>query len=280
MGNLCFRNNKMKNLILNKIILQQIEKQQLEQIDDEFSFKIIWVNSGTCELIIDLKGTIIREKEFVVLMPENDFLIHSINNGSVSYLSFSVEYLQLEARTFSIDIFKLFIKRTASKIFKIEDDDFGKIEKLKQVLFQFSNKNTFEEQISVNLFNTILLILVNNNHDFVSLPDKYYERIHDFFLLVFEFSKTEKRVTFYSDKLNISSKRLNQILQEFTNKSASYFIHEHLIMEAKKRLVYTDFNINQISEELGFEDVAYFSRFFKRWTTLSPEKYRKKLAQF
>lgn len=280
MGNLCFRNNKMKNLILNKIILQQIEKQQLEQIDDEFSFKIIWVNSGTCELIIDLKSTIIREKEFVVLMPENDFLIHSINNGSVSYLSFSVEYLQLEARTFSIDIFKLFIKRTASKIFKIEDDDFGKIEKLKQVLFQFSNKNTFEEQISVNLFNTILLILVNNNHDFVSLPDKYYERIHDFFLLVFEFSKTEKRVTFYSDKLNISSKRLNQILQEFTNKSASYFIHEHLIMEAKKRLVYTDFNINQISEELGFEDVAYFSRFFKRWTTLSPEKYRKKLAQF
>lgn len=267
----------MKNLIINKIVLQKIEKQ-FEQIDDEFSFKIIWVNSGTCELTIDLKTTIIQEKEFVVLMPENNYVIRSINDGSISYLSFSVEYLQLEARNFSIDIFKLFIKRTASKVIKIDDDAFLKIKDLKEILFQFSNKNTFEKQISVNLFNTILLILVNSNHDFVSLPDKYYERIHDFFLLVFEYSKTEKRVTFYSDKLNISSKRLNQILQEFTNKSASYFIQEHLVMEAKKRLVYTDLNINQISEDLGFEDVAYFSRFFKRWTTLSPEKYRKKLS--
>lgn len=267
----------MKNSINNKIILQQLEKHEVIEFDDDFSFKIFWVNSGSCELTVDSNKIIIKEREFVVIMPENNYSIGSVEEGSISYFSFSVEYLQLEARNFSIDIFKLFIKRIGSKVIKIEEEAFLKIENLKEILFQFSNKNAFEEQISVNLLNTILLILVNSNHNFLSLPDKYYERIHDFFLLVFEYSKSEKRVTFYSDKLNISSKRLNQILQEFTNKSASYFIHEHLIMEAKKRLIYSNSNINQISEDLGFEDVAYFSRFFKKWTTFSPEKYRKNL---
>lgn len=268
----------MKNLIINKIAIQQNQKQGRVSFEDEFSFKIVWVSSGSCEILIDTKTIILEAREFAVFLPENNFSIHISDQGIISQLSFTVDYLQLEARDFSIDIFKLFIKRAGSGKLKIEENSFLKIEKLKEFLFEFSNKNSFEVQISINLLNTLLLILVNCNHELISFSDKYYERIHDFFLLIFEFSKTKKRVSFYSERLNISLKRLNQILQEFTNKSASYFIQEHLVMEAKKRLNYSDLNINQISEELGFEDVAYFSRFFKRWTKFSPEKYRKKNA--
>lgn len=267
---------QMRNLIVDKIVLQQIDKESFVDVFDGFSFKVIWVNSGNCELFVDAKRVVMSDGDCVVLMPEHQFAIQAIPTGSISYLSFSVDYLQLEARNFSIDIFKLFIKRIGNEIIRIDTASFLNIGKLKELLFSFNGNSKLEQEVSINLFNSILLILVNANHDFVSLPDKYYERIHDFFLLVFENSKKEKRVTFYADQLNISSKRLNQILQEFTNKSASYFIQEHLIMEAKRRLNYGDMNINQIADELGFDDVAYFSRFFKKWTALSPEKYRKK----
>ncbi|NMW30416.1 helix-turn-helix domain-containing protein, partial [Escherichia fergusonii] len=51
-------------------------------------------------------------------------------------------------------------------------------------------------------------------------------------------------------------------------------LHERLILEAKRCLQYTQMTISQIADYLGFSDVAYFSRFFKRHTLLSPKAYR------
>lgn len=269
----------MKNLVPNKILIEEIENGSSLEISSLFSFKIVWANQKDCLLLVNDKSLILKKGEFIILMPENNIKISPTNKGTITYLSFSIDYLQLDAHAFSIDIFKLFIKRIGNNIIKINEESFYNIEILKSLLFKYKNSNTFETEISLNLFNSIILILVNNNHDFVSLPDKYYHRIHDFFLLVFDKSKSEKRVSYYAEKLNISSKRLNQILNEFTNKSASYFIQEHLIMEAKRRLLYSNMNINEIAEELGFDDVGYFSRFFKRWEQTSPERFRKKILQ-
>ena len=49
---------------------------------------------------------------------------------------------------------------------------------------------------------------------------------------------------------------------------------EGIVVEAKRSLVYSDMSISQIAYWLGFQDPAYFTRFFTRMCSESPTRYR------
>jgi AraC-like DNA-binding protein len=51
-------------------------------------------------------------------------------------------------------------------------------------------------------------------------------------------------------------------------------IHERVIAAAKRLVYYTDKSIKEVADELGFEDLAHFSKFFKNVTTKSPSELR------
>lgn len=86
--------------------------------------------------------------------------------------------------------------------------------------------------------------------------------------------KTEKLVAFYADRLNISANYLNILCKRYFNASATALIHERLILEAKRILLTTEKPIKVIAFDLGFYDVAYFSKFFKKQTQITPHAFR------
>ena len=67
--------------------------------------------------------------------------------------------------------------------------------------------------------------------------------------------------------------------KQHLEKTVGDMISERIITQAKHELYLSDKPIKQIAIELGFHDVAYFSRFFKLRTTVSPEMYRKSLRE-
>lgn len=81
-------------------------------------------------------------------------------------------------------------------------------------------------------------------------------------------------LTEYAHRIGLSVNYLNQLCREFHHCSALNVLHQRLILEAKRSLQYTSMTINQISDYLGFSDVTYFSRFFKKHLMLSPKAYR------
>ena len=80
---------------------------------------------------------------------------------------------------------------------------------------------------------------------------------------------------FYAKKLKISLKVLNHAVKEYTGIPCGEYIRSKTVIEAKRLLCYTGMNSNEIAATLGFEDAAYFSRFFKRETGLTPILFRK-----
>ncbi len=78
----------------------------------------------------------------------------------------------------------------------------------------------------------------------------------------------------YAAKLGLSTQRLNRLVRSQRHCSALTLVHERLIREACRRLLYVAAPAASISLDLGFEDPAYFSRFFKRHTGLSPQQWR------
>lgn len=86
---------------------------------------------------------------------------------------------------------------------------------------------------------------------------------------------TLRKPTDYADALNISTKHLNRIVNEEVNKSTSQLINERIVLEAKRHLIHSFSSMEEISQELGFEDASYFSRFFKKNTGLTPSDFAK-----
>lgn len=77
--------------------------------------------------------------------------------------------------------------------------------------------------------------------------------------------------------MNLSPYQLNEITKATIGKTASELINEHIILEAKRYLLATPNQIKDIADHLGYEDVSYFIRFFKKHTGYSPEAFRHNL---
>jgi AraC family transcriptional regulator, transcriptional activator of pobA len=78
-----------------------------------------------------------------------------------------------------------------------------------------------------------------------------------------------------SAQLNIHANYLTNIVKSETNKSASDWIKERTIGEAKAMLSNSNRSISEIAAALGFTDSTHFAKFFKKITTNSPTEYRK-----
>lgn len=76
--------------------------------------------------------------------------------------------------------------------------------------------------------------------------------------------------------LGVSEDGLNREVKRCTGLSAGAFLRSKTILEAKRLLVYLNLPANSVGEKLGFFDAAYFSRFFKRETGISPSEFRQK----
>lgn len=78
----------------------------------------------------------------------------------------------------------------------------------------------------------------------------------------------------YAEMLFISPNHLNALTQSLAGMSAGDLIRERVLLEAKRLLVNSDLLIGQIADRLNFEDNAYFTRFFKKSTGVTPEMFR------
>jgi AraC family transcriptional activator of pobA len=68
----------------------------------------------------------------------------------------------------------------------------------------------------------------------------------------------------YAARLHVSTSYLNEAVKGETGLPCSHWIKQEILMEAKRLLCYSDLNVKEISDELGYTDPAYFSRFFRR----------------
>ena len=107
-----------------------------------------------------------------------------------------------------------------------------------------------------------------------SLRDERIDIFRKFNLLVEGNYFKEHSVQFYADALHKSPKTLANTFLLYNRKTPQQMIQERIIIEAKRLLGYTDKPVKQVTYELGFEDPAYFSNFFKRHTGVSPADFR------
>ncbi|WP_430814735.1 AraC family transcriptional regulator [Carboxylicivirga sp. RSCT41] len=83
-----------------------------------------------------------------------------------------------------------------------------------------------------------------------------------------------KKVHEYAEVLNTTPQNINHICQKELKVSASEVINKQLVLEAKRYILHTDYNMNEIAEFLHFSDSSNFVKFFKKHVGLTPKQYR------
>lgn len=78
----------------------------------------------------------------------------------------------------------------------------------------------------------------------------------------------------YARQLQVSESRLRSACLRTTGEPPIHLLHARMLLEAKRQLYYTGRPVSEIAYEMGFDDPAYFTRFFSRRVGVSPRAFR------
>jgi AraC family transcriptional activator of pobA len=81
-------------------------------------------------------------------------------------------------------------------------------------------------------------------------------------------------VSWHAQALGITPGQLTRLSHELLGLSAQAVINARVVHEAQRELIYSSLSVKQIAAVLGFEDEAYFGRFFKKHTGHRPTEFR------
>ena len=86
--------------------------------------------------------------------------------------------------------------------------------------------------------------------------------------------RRERSVAYYAGQLCVTAKHLTVAVREVSGRTASQWIEEFVVLEAKVMLRSTDLTIQEISVRLHFANQSFFGKYFHRVAGLSPKEYR------
>ncbi|MFK8050452.1 MAG: helix-turn-helix domain-containing protein [Halioglobus sp.] len=130
-------------------------------------------------------------------------------------------------------------------------------------------------QLLINLFLITIKRQIDHQSMDTSIAEPHLKTVDALRRLIEKHFKEQWQVTQYAHALNISTSTLNRMCHESLGAGAKSIILWRVVVEAKRRLTYTQQPLDQIAYYLGFKDPAYFSRLFKKSENISPSEYRK-----
>lgn len=241
---------------------------------DFFFVLILQKGKGVHE--IDFTSYEVHNNSVFILRPGQVHRLE-LKAGSTGFLmEFDLAFYQPQ-KTISEQRWK---KVTSKNYCKTEADHFARLHSfLSTILHEFTAKEEgYVEAIKANLdLFFIEYIRQSNDPTKIDKPENAYtqERFEELNRLLETNISQMKSVAEYADLLNLSSYQLNAITKASVGKTVSDLINGQIILEAKRYLLATANQVKDIADQLGYEDISYFIRFFKKHTGYSPEAFRK-----
>jgi AraC-like DNA-binding protein len=283
----------MKNIPIRQL------SSTLQELSSNERFKIRRVEDilGGADLVHDLH----RHDFFFILAlkiglgkHEIDFTTYNVLDNSVFFIRpGQVHQLELKAGCtgylveFNAEFYHPKDKTSNQRLRKASNKNYCELEinrfnKLQTILSSMLDEYTGKEEgfqdvikSSLDIFFIEFVRQSPNPNDLSTATNSYtQERFEEFLELLYKHIATHKKVSQYTDLMNLSPYQLNEITKSSVGKTASDVINEHIILEAKRHLLATPNQVKDIADQLGYEDPSYFIRFFKKYIGQSPEAFR------
>ncbi len=267
--------NTFENFSIRDVDELMSGKDLIQEIHRHDFFFILALRNGKGEHTIDFVPYKITNNSVFFMRPGqvHKLILKAGSSGYIIqfkkdfYLSNDKESLQLLRKAGSTNYIQM-SKELFDKLFSI----------LKFIFNESVDKNDrFEDVIKLNL-RILLIELVRhqqrteNDNNRKNTPN--IDRLEEFSELLDLHIAVNKKASQYAEMLNLTLYQLNTLTHNALGKTSSELINEHIILESKRYLLTTSNQVKEIAYHLGYDDVSYFIRFFKKHTGYSPEAFR------
>lgn len=262
--------------------LKKYDKKRRKAHSENY-YQIIWFKNGNGRYFVDYKGFDVIENTLFFVTKEQVHYFDKNTHYSGVLIQFNEQFLIQNNNDADFLLkYDLFKKLTPPYINLDRDDLFVLDEYLNLIKNELNNKNKpYQAELVRNYLKVFLIQLqhkwnkLNTSMGHHILPgDKKQLKLAKFLNLIEDNFKKELNVSEYARIMQISSRTLSDLTSQLLDKSPSQLIHERIIDEAQKMLLNTNFSINKIGYNLGFNDDSYFVKYFKKHTNISPLDFR------
>lgn len=243
--------------------------------------------SGSIEAKIDGIHYILSNNTYVDMFEKTSFLIESIHGNFDAYAILPTQDFVLESlKSFRGGNDQYLMECLKFPVFRITQEETDTLKQQMQLLTNtfFTLNHRYRLGLALVYFKSLQMELgniilnradkIDENNDMFSRKDSISI---DFMRLVWRYYIEQREISFYADKLNISTKHLTRIIKETIGFTPHDFIAEELMHQAVSMLETHEYTIQQIATQLNFSDQASFSKFFKKHKKITPTEYRQQL---
>jgi len=253
----------------------------LVQIHRNDFYLVIMVQQGSCRIEANQERLEVLSGSFL-FVPKS--LLHTMqtNVGTKGYfLAFTESFL---SQQLNLDYLSFGLLKSTNRFFhrQLEVKDFQQLDELVRYLLQEYNQLNYPLKLMAMKFRLGLVLIYLEKciqDQEANLESNIMEGVFTFKaferLAGLHFAK-EKSVDFYGNHLGISTKKLNDLVKVHANTTTLDYLNEHVVMEAKRLLLFTDMPVKGIAYELGFSSDSYFNRFFRKYESMSAQNFREK----
>lgn len=242
------------------------------------TYKIFWIKEGSGTYHIDFKSYTFNGGVLFFLSPGQMFSVTSEKIKEAYQLSFEQDFYCIQTHDAEIACNGVLFNNVYETPFvKPSQKDSQKLTFIIESLVdEFESTETAKHDMLQAYLKQFMIQSVRIKKQYQVLKeDPETKLFKDFSLLVSQNFKKLHSVTDYANRLGVSPKSLTKSFQKAGTKTPSDLIKSRIILEAKRQLLYATESIKFIAFDLGFNDPAYFSRFFSKATGQSPKQFQK-----
>lgn len=242
------------------------------------TFSIFWIKKGKGTYHIDFEHYDFEHNTLFFLSPNQVFSVDSEKINEAYKISFAQDFYCIHTHDKEVSCNGILFNNIYETPLVVPSANEGlKLEFiLKNLIEEFQQESTGQYDMLQSYLKQFIIQSVRIKKESNPLKDDSTSKLFkDFSVLVEMNYKELHSVSDYATRLGLSPKSLSKHFQKLGAITPSEFIKKRIVLEAKRQFLYSDDSIKTIAYNLGFNDAAYFSRFFSKATSQSPNTYKK-----
>ena len=233
---------------------------------------------GTARATVNITQYDFRENDLIYLAPNSFFLVHEFSeDAQLSYIIFSSAFLEKNA--YSLRRPRL-MATEACQIVNATAEQAKIVNSFSHLIEDAVNctPSMLNTERMVHIYNLVHLLFqdyfVANSDNVAKSIDRKTEIYHEYSDLVMKHYHEWHHVSDYAEALRITVPHLCSTIKQASGRTAGDLIAEAILTDAKAQLKLSSTPIKEIAMSLGFDNVAFFNRFFKTHEGVTPRNYR------
>jgi len=258
---------------------EEIEHNLMPHLHDFYS--IFWIESGEAIHATEFVEYSLKADTILFVPPGLKHRMYIDKSVGGTYILFNEDFIQYNRKNHvPLKEYRLFNNSDFKSLITVAPEKREKLNNITGLIFdELQNSDDYSQDIVLNLLHLFLLesrrIFDQQNQVPKEEPDTTPDTtIIKFKQLIEENFTKEKNVSPYAEMLNMNPSCLNELAKRTTGITAGELIRNRVIDETKKLLYSSKMSGKEIAYELGFDDPAYFSRFFKKYTGITLKEFR------